>query len=63
MAVFGVFFGFFRLPQMEIEKKTICKQIVSVARLTFVEWTSALKEEGKKDFESKHHDVKVKSLK
>ena len=53
----------FRLPQMEIEKKTICKQIVSVARLTFVEWTSALKEEGKKDFESKHHDVKVKSLK
>ena len=44
---------------MDIEKN-ICQRIASVARLTSVEWRSALK--GKK-FESKYHDVKVKSLK
>ena len=43
-------------------KKNICQRIASVARLTFVEWRSALKEE-KKNFECKYHDVKVKSLK
>ena len=29
---------------------------------SFVEWGSALKKEGNKNFESKYHDVKVKSL-
>ena len=43
-------------------KKNICQRIASVARLTFVEWRSALKKE-EKNFESKYHDVKVKSLK
>ena len=35
----------FRLPQMKIERKPICQRIPSVARLTFVEWRSALKKE------------------
>ena len=46
---------------MEIEKK-LYQQIVLVKQVAFVEWTSALKKE-KKNFESKYHDVKVKSLK
>ena len=47
---------------MEIEKKkNICQRIASITRLTFLEWRSTLKEE-KKNFESKYHDVKVKSL-
>ena len=47
---------------MEIEKP-ICQQIVSVVQLTFVDWRSALKKEGKNNFDSKYHDVEVKSLK
>ena len=48
---------------MEIEKKNhLLANSVSV-RLTFIEWRSALKKEGKKNFESKYHDVKLKSLK
>ena len=47
---------------MEIEKP-ICQRIVSVVQLTFVEWRSALKKEGKNNFDSKYHDVEVKSLK
>ena len=46
---------------MEIEKK-LYQRIVLVKQVAFVEWTSALKKE-KKNFESKYHDVKVKSLK
>ena len=46
---------------MEIEKK-LCQRIALVKRVTFVEWKSALKKEGKRNFESKYHDVKVKSL-
>ena len=46
---------------MEIEKK-LYQRIVLVKQVAFVEWTSALKKE-KKNFESKYHDVKIKSLK
>ena len=46
---------------MEIEKK-LYQRIVLVKQVAFFEWTSALKKE-KKNFESKYHDVKVKSLK
>ena len=46
---------------MEIEKK-LYQRIVLVKQVAFVEWTFALKKE-KKNFESKYHDVKVKSLK
>ena len=46
---------------MEIEKK-LCQRIALVKQVAFVEWKSALKKE-KKNFESKYHDVKVKSLK
>ena len=44
-------------------EETICQQTVSVTRLTFGEWRSALKKEEKKKSESKYYDVKVKSLK
>ena len=42
-------------------KKKPFSSIVSVAWLTFVEWRSALKKG--KNFESKYHDIKKKSLK
>ena len=41
----------------------ICQRIPLVTLVTIVEWRSALKREGKKNFESKYHDVKKKSLK
>ena len=48
--------------QNKFEKKTICQQIASVARL--IRWMEIrLKEGRKRNFESKYHDVKAKSLK
>ena len=46
---------------MEIEKN-VYQQIASVAWLTFIERRSALQKKVK-NFESKYHDIKVKSLK
>ena len=36
---------------------------MSVKRITFDEWGSALKKEGEKNFVRKYHDIKVKGLK
>ena len=46
-----------------LKKNPICQRIASVARLTFIEWRSALKKEGRKNFKSKYQYGKVKSLK
>ena len=45
------------------KEKTICQEIASDKKLTFIEWRSALKKEGLKKFWKQISWCKVKSLK